>query len=83
MYINISIKNDGNFVLTTKSVLYHFASRTSRFPDDNFDKRPKHLAEYEQRSLNRFIEKYGKLPSHDETGCYIPMQPIDGSPNRI
>ena len=82
--IFIRMLNEGfDFVLTTKSVLYHFASRTSRFPDDNFGKRPRHLAEYEQRSLNRFVEKYGKLPSHDAQGCYIPMQPIDNSPNRI
>jgi len=82
--IFIRMLNEGfDFVLTTKSVLYHFASRTSRFPDDNFNKRPKHLGEYEQRSLSRFIEKYGKLPAHDEYGCYIPMQPIDGSTNRI
>jgi GT2 family glycosyltransferase len=82
--IFIRMLNEGyDFVLTTKSTLYHFASRTSRFPDDNFKSRPKHLAEYEDRSLRRFIDKYGKLPSHDQTGCYIPMQPIDGSKNRI
>lgn len=82
--IFIRMLNEGfDFVLTTKSVLFHFASRTSRFPDDDFTKRPPHLAAYEQRSLQRFIEKYGKTPNHDEVGCYIPMSPIDGSLNRI
>ena len=82
--IFIRMLNEGyDFVISSKSVLYHFASRTSRFPDDNFKSRPPHLAEYEQRSLNRFIEKYGKLPNHDNVGCYIPMQPIDGSTNII
>jgi GT2 family glycosyltransferase len=82
--IFIRMLNEGyDFVLTTKSVLYHFASRTSRFPDDNFKERPPHLAAYEQRSLERFIKKYGKLPYIDEVGCYIPMQPIDGSTNKI
>lgn len=82
--IFIRMLNEGyDFVLTTKSVLYHFASRTSRFPDDNFKTRPKHLEEYETRSLNRFIEKYGRVPSYDQFGCYIPMQPVDGSKNRI
>lgn len=80
----IRMLNEGyDFVLTTKSVLYHFASRTSRFPDDNFKTRPKHLEEYEIRSLNKFIQKYGRVPSYDQFGCYIPMQPIDGSKNRI
>jgi len=82
--IFIRMLNEGfDFALTTKSVLYHFASRTSRFPDDNFSKRPSKLSEYEQRSLQRFIQKYGKIPNHDEVGCYIPMQPIDGSTNKI
>jgi GT2 family glycosyltransferase len=82
--IFIRMLNEGyDFILTSKSVLYHFASRTSRFPDDNFNSRPSHLAEYEKRSLQRFIEKYGKLPNYDGMGCYISMQPIDGSPNRI
>lgn len=82
--IFIRMLNEGyDFILTSQSVLYHFASRTSRFPDDNFKKRPKHLEEYEQRSLSRFLQKYGKMPTHDINGCYIPMQSIDGSPNRI
>jgi GT2 family glycosyltransferase len=82
--IFIRMLNEGfDFVLTTKSVLFHFASRTSRFPDDDFSKRPAHLAAYESRSLQRFFEKYGKLPAHDQNGCYIPMQPVDGSTNII
>ena len=80
----IRMLNEGyDFCVTPKSVLYHFASRTSRFPDDDFTKRPAHLIEYEQRSAKRFFEKYGSFPAHDANGCYIPMQPVDGSPNRI
>lgn len=82
--IFIRMLNEGfDFVLTSKSVLYHFASRTSRFPDDNFKTRPKHLEEYENRSTRRFIEKYGKYPDYDENGCYLKMLPKDGSPNII
>jgi len=82
--IFIRMLNEGyDFVLTTKSVLYHFASRTSRFPDDNFNTRPKHLEDYEARSAQKFIQKYGRYPSHDNIGCYHPMQPIDGSSNII
>ncbi len=71
------------FVLTSKSMVYHFASRASRFPDDNLTTRPINLAEIEQRSTQRFIEKYGKLPERDEHDFYIPLPIVDGSPNRI
>ncbi len=77
------INESYKFVLTSKSVVYHFASRASRFPDDNLTTRPTNLAEIEQRSTRRFIEKYGKLPERDENDFYIPLQIIDGSPNRI
>jgi len=71
------------FVLTSKSMVYHFASRASRFPDDNLTTRPINLAQIEQRSTQRFIEKYGKVPERDEHDFYIPIPIIDGSPNRI
>lgn len=82
--IFIRMLNEGyDFKLTSKSMLYHFASRTSRFPDDNLNQRPKHLQEYEQRSSERFIQKYGRLPIHGPNGEYFPMPIIDGSANRI
>ena len=77
------INENYKFVLTSKSVVYHFASRASRFPDDNLTTRPVNLAEIEQRSTQRFIEKYGRLPERDEHDFYIPLQIIDGTPNRI
>ena len=82
--IFIRMLNEGyDFVLTSKSLLYHFASRTSRFPDDNFSNRPKHLEDFETRSAQKFFEKYGQFPSYDSIGCYHPMLPIDGSTNII
>ena len=77
------INENYKFVLTSKSVVYHFASRASRFPDDNLTTRPINLVEIEQRSTQRFIEKYGKLPERDEHDFYIPLQIVDGTPNRI
>jgi glycosyltransferase involved in cell wall biosynthesis len=82
--IFIRMLNEGyEFVLTSKSVLFHFASRTSRFPDDDLKQRPPHLAQYEQNSLNEFLKKYGRIPSHGPLGEYTSMPIIDGSPNRI
>lgn len=80
----IRMKNEGFiFVITTKGVIYHFGSRASRYPTDDLKSRPKHLSEIEQKSLLEFVKKYGKLPNNDSVGCYVPMQPIDGSPNKI
>ena len=77
------INESYKFVLTSKSVVYHFASRASRFPDDDLTIRPTNLADIEKRSTQRFAEKYGRLPERDEHDFYIPLQIIDGSPNRI
>jgi GT2 family glycosyltransferase len=72
-----------DFSLTSKSLIYHFASRSSRFPDDNLKQRPKHLAEIEQNSTNEFIKKYGKLPQEDDIGMVKYLEIADGSPYRI
>jgi GT2 family glycosyltransferase len=80
----IRMANEGfKFVLTSNSVVYHFGSRASRFPDDNLNHRPLHLEEIEKRSFYRFIEKYGRIPERDENDFYIPIPIIDGSPTRI
>ena len=80
----IRMANEGfKFVLTSNSVVYHFGSRASRFPDDNLNQRPAHLEDIEKRSLYRFLEKYGRIPSRDENDFYIPLPIIDGSPNCI
>ena len=54
------------FIMTSKSVIWHFTSRTSRFPNgqkqlDN-NKRPEHLVRWEQRAMQRFIEACGSHP---------------------
>jgi hypothetical protein len=64
-------------------MLYHFASRASRFPDDNLKQRPQQLADVEANSTNEFIKKYGRLPNRDENDMVLPLEIIDGSPNCI
>ena len=77
---------DYKFIMTSKSVVWHFTSRTSRFPDgtkelDN-NKRPPHLVEWERRATQRFIEKWGRLPDEDEATFVVPITGTD-NPNRI
>jgi len=68
------------FIMTSKSVLWHFASRTSRFPDDNLNVRPDHLAEYERRATQRFIEKWGRLPDYDDQTFVMPIHGTNVNP---
>ena len=72
------------FIMTSKSVVWHFASRTSRFPNGtkNLKHRPPHLAEWENRATQRFIEKWGRLPQEDSETFVIPITGTD-NPNRI
>ena len=74
------------FIMTSKSVVYHFTSRTSRFPDStkNLDnnQRPSHLVEWEKRATQRFIEKCGKLPDEDSETFVVPITGTN-NPNRI
>ena len=77
---------DYKFIMTSKSVIWHFTSRTSRFPNgmkelDN-NKRPPHLVEWEQRATQRFIEKWGRLPSEDDESFVVPITETN-NPNRI
>lgn len=77
------MKEDFKFVLSSKSVVYHFASRSSRFPDDNLNSRPAHLGEIEKISTEKFGKKWGGFPQRDENEHYKPMTIVDGSPYRI
>ena len=74
------------FIMTSKSVIWHFTSRTSRFPNgqkqlDN-NKRPEHLVRWEQRAMQRFIEKWGRLPIEDRDSFVVPITGTN-NPNKI
>ena len=72
LFMRMQLENY-KFSMTSKSVVWHFASRTSRFPDDNLNHRPDYLAEYEIRSTQRFIEKWGRLPEEDDQTFVKPI----------
>jgi len=77
---------DYKFIMTSKSLIWHFTSRTSRFPNGTTDldnnKRPAHLVRWEQRAMQRFIEKWGRLPSEDDESFVVPITGTN-NPNRI
>ena len=77
---------DYKFIMTSKSVIWHFTSRTSRFPDGtkNLDnnQRPAHIVRWEQRAMERFIEKWGRLPEEDADSFVVPITGTN-NPNKI
>ena len=64
-------------------MIYHFASRSSRFPDDDLTQRPKELSDIEMNSMREFIGKYSRLPETDKNDFVKPLPITDGSPDRI
>jgi GT2 family glycosyltransferase len=78
MDLFIRMQNAGfKFVLTSHSVVYHFGSRSKHghYPADDLTQRSKVQFNYEQRNLQRFIEKWGEAPQHDEVGFIKPIKP--------
>ena len=77
---------DYKFIMTSKSLIWHFTSRTSRFPNGtmNLDnnKRPPHLVEWERRATERFIQKWGRLPEEDADSFVVPITNTN-NPNKI
>ncbi len=79
MDLFIRMQNKGyKFVLTSKSVVYHFGGRSknSHFPTDDFQHRSIVNCNYEQRSSQRFIQKWGQSPQKDENRFIIPIKKI-------
>lgn len=73
------------FVMTTKSVVYHFSARGSHFRDeakDKFNSKSERQQKAEYDNSKKFIQKWGRLP---ETDGQTFVKPIYGTnnPNRI
>jgi hypothetical protein len=64
---------DYKFIMTSKSLVWHFSSRASRFPDDNVKQRPDRLAKIEMESTQKFIQKWGRLPDNDDQTFVMPI----------
>ena len=64
------------FVMTPKSVLWHFSARGSHFRDeakDKFHMKSKRQQESEQINVQKFIKKWGRLPEEDEDTFVKPI----------
>ena len=64
------------FVMTPKSVLWHFSARGSHFRDeakDKFHMKSKRQQESEQINIQKFIKKWGRLPEEDKDTFVKPI----------
>jgi GT2 family glycosyltransferase len=64
------------FKMTSKSVVYHFSARGSHFRDEAKDKlnsKSNRQISSEQSNIQKFINKWGQLPEHDESTFVKPI----------
>lgn len=63
-----------NFVLTTKSLVWHFGARGSHRLEENAGKSSMRQIETEQINQRKFLEKWGGFPKFNENGMIIGIQ---------
>ena len=64
------------FKMTTKSLVYHFSARGSHFRDeakDRLNSKSQRQISSEQNNIQKFINKWGRLPEHDESTFVKPI----------
>jgi len=64
------------FQMTSKSVVYHFSARGSHFRDEAKDKLTSKSSRQqvsEQNNMQKFINKWGRLPDHDSETFVKPI----------
>ena len=67
------------FVMTTKSILWHFSARGSHFRDeakDDLTKKSMRQQKSERDNIQKWIKKWGRLPEEDEETF---VKPINGT----
>ena len=64
------------FKMTSKSVVYHFSARGSHFRDeakDKFNSKSNRQINAEINNQQKFINKWGSLPAHDQDSFVVPI----------
>ena len=73
------------FKMTTKSVVWHFSARGSHFRDeakDDFTKKSTRQQDAERKNVDKWVRKWGRMPDYDEETFVIPID-NPNVPNRI
>ena len=77
----------GNEIIKNRELLINNSNKINKRGPDNTknldnNQRPPHLVEWEQRSMRRFIEKWGRLPVEDGETFVAPIYGTE-NPNRM
>jgi len=62
------VKNNFKFILTSKSLVWHFGARGSHRLEENGGKSSQRQQKSEQTNINKWVQKWGSLPVFDEVG---------------
>jgi GT2 family glycosyltransferase len=76
LFIRMQLE-DYQFKMTTKSLVWHFSARGSHFRDeakDNFNSRSQRQIKSEQVNIQKFINKWGRLPEDDDQTFVKPIK---------
>lgn len=62
------VMEDYKFILTSKSIVWHFGARGSHRLEENGGKSSHRQQETEQININKWVQKWGSLPTFNEVG---------------
>tara|TARA_R110000782_G_scaffold205783_2_gene294092 strand:- start:564 stop:1400 length:837 start_codon:yes stop_codon:yes gene_type:complete len=62
------LQNNFKFILTSKSLIWHFGARGSHRLEENEGKSSQRQTESEHININKWIQKWGSLPTFNEVG---------------
>ena len=68
------LQKDFKFVLTSKSLVWHFGARGSHRLEENNNQSSQRQKQAEQRNIKKWLEKWKSLPIFDEYGMIIGLQ---------
>lgn len=81
LFIRMQLE-DYKFIMTSKSVVYHFSARGSHFKDDDITKKSDRQVKAEQDNVRKWISKWGRMPETDDQTFVKPIYGTN-NPTRI
>lgn len=81
LFIRMQLENY-EFIMSSKSIVYHFSARGSHFRDDDITKTSLRQQKSEMNNSQKFYNKWGSMPVSDENTFVKPIKGTN-NPNRL